>query len=198
LTEAEYYETYLGYNDERAFREIADARGRRWDNRTIAELTERKAAITEALERDESTLFPGARAVIERLAAVCTLAIASGALRSEIQRALQHGQLGRFFAIIVSADDGGASKPSPDPYLLAVERLSVSTGEPLTGADCVAVEDSPWGLQSARAAGMRTVAVTHTYAADALTSADLVVDRLEALTWETLCSLPAPRPPTNS
>src|SRR5262245_1292405 len=83
LTEAEYYERYLGYNDERAFREIGAERGRRWDDRAIANLIARKAVVTEDLERHGSILFPGAREVIEHLAQLCPLAIASGALRSE-------------------------------------------------------------------------------------------------------------------
>jgi beta-phosphoglucomutase-like phosphatase (HAD superfamily) len=53
----------------------------------------------------------------------------------------------------------------------------------------VAVEDSPWGLESARAAGLLTVGVSHTYAAAALASANTVVGTLDSLTWEMLCSL---------
>jgi beta-phosphoglucomutase-like phosphatase (HAD superfamily) len=62
----------------------------------------------------------------------------------------------------------------------------------LSPADCVAIEDSPWGLESARAAGLRTVAVASTYARDALLGADVVVDTLETLTWEMLCNLKNP------
>ena len=68
LTEAEYYERYLGYNDERAFREIGAERGRDWNERAVADLIARKAHITEELERQGSVLFPGAREAIERLA----------------------------------------------------------------------------------------------------------------------------------
>ncbi len=53
----------------------------------------------------------------------------------------------------------------------------------------MAVEDSPWGLESARAAGLLTVGVAHTYTRDALAQADVVVDTLEKLTWEMLCTL---------
>jgi beta-phosphoglucomutase len=189
LSEPEYYERYLGYNDERAFREIGSERGRQWDSRAIADLTARKSIVTAELERDGSILFPGAREVIEHLAPHCPLAIASGALRDEIQRTLDREGLSRHFRVIVSADDGGASKPAPDPYLHAVERLSGTVPSGLTAGDCVALEDSPWGLESARVAGLRTVAVTHTYPAAALAVADLVVDGLQSLTWEALCNL---------
>jgi beta-phosphoglucomutase len=191
LNESEYYERYLGYNDERAFHEIGLERGRQWDARVIADLTARKALVTAELERDGAELFPGARELIEHLAPLCPLAIASGALRAEIQRTLDREGLAGHFSIIVSADDGGASKPAPDPYRHAIERLSQALGldAPLAAVDCAAVEDSPWGLESARAAGLRTVAITHTYPAAALAAADLIVDRLQALTWAVLCSL---------
>jgi beta-phosphoglucomutase-like phosphatase (HAD superfamily) len=200
LTEAEYYDRYLGYNDERAFREIGAERGRRWDEQAIGSLIARKAAVMEELEQHESILFPGAREAIERLAGMCPLAIASGALRSEIERALEREGLKDHFMVIVSADDGGASKPAPDPYLRAVERLS-KTGaesEPLRPSDCVAVEDSPWGLASARAAGLFTIGVTHTYTRDGLAQADVVLDTLDTLTWEMLCRLDSQRDPGKS
>ena len=191
LTEAEYYARYLGYNDERAFREIGAERGRDWNERAIVDLIARKAHITEDLEQQGSILFPGAREAIERLARMCPLAIASGALRMEIERTLAREQLARHFTTIVSADDGGDSKPAPDPYLRAVERLASAapSSTPLRPADCVAVEDSPWGLESARTAGLLTVGVSHTYAAAALAIADTVVGTLDSLTWEMLCSL---------
>ena len=54
----------------------------------------------------------------------------------------------------------------------------------MPAAACVAIEDSHWGLQSARAAGMRTIAVTHTYPRATLTEADAIVDRLDEITVE--------------
>lgn len=199
LTEAEYYARYLGYNDERAFREIGVERGHRWDDRAIANLIARKAVVTEELEQHGSILFPGAREAIEHLARLCPLAIASGALRSEIDRTLERERLRIHFAVIVSADDGGASKPAPDPYLRAVERLSTATRPgALRPSDCVAVEDSPWGLESARAAGLLTVGVAHTYTREALAQANAVVDTLDTLTWEMLCRLAPVRDPEKS
>lgn len=186
LTESDYYERYLGFDDERAFEAIASDRGRVWDKTAITRLTERKAAILEQMEQGRSILFPGAREAIERLAGVCALAIASGALRSEIERVLEREHLARHFQTIVSGDDGIASKPSPDPYLRVVERLARETGRPLAASECVAVEDSPWGIESAHGAGLRTVAISHTYSVNALGTADGVIAHLDQLTWEFL------------
>jgi beta-phosphoglucomutase len=188
LTEADYYARYLGYNDQRAFREIGAERDRRWDDRTVAELIDRKARLMEDIEQHASILFPGAHEAIEQLARRCPLAIASGALRAEIERKLQREQLTGCFAVIVAGDDGVPSKPAPDPYLRAVERLGAIHGS-MPPSHCVAVEDSPWGLESAVLAGLRTVGITHTYGRDALGQADAIIDKMSALTWEMLCSL---------
>jgi beta-phosphoglucomutase len=189
LTEAQYYERYLGFNDVAAYEAVAADRGLDWDARRIAALVERKAALVEALERGRSILFPGAREAVQRLAAACPLGIASGALRGDIMRVLEREDLARHFAAVVSADDTPVSKPAPDPYLRVVERLAAAAGIWLPPSDCAAIEDSPWGLDSARTAGLRTVAVTHTYPATALGGADLIVDCLDALTWEVLSKL---------
>lgn len=182
LSERDYYEEYLGYDDLGVFRTVSQDRGMRWDDDRVAALVDLKAVHLEGLERGGSILFPGADEAIRRLAAALPLAIASGALRPEILRILDRAGLARYFGAIVAAEDSPAGKPAPDPYLRAVDRLSAATGHPLTPGECAAVEDSHWGLESARAAGLRTVAVTHTYPASALGAVDLVIDHLDQLT----------------
>jgi len=74
--------------------------------------------------------------------------------------------------------------------LRAIALLREAGHPDLAAGECVAIEDSHWGLQSARAAGMRTVAVTNTYAAAALSgAADLVIPSLEHMDLERLASL---------
>jgi beta-phosphoglucomutase len=189
LTERDYYDNYLGYDDVGAFRAVADDQGAPISDAEVAVLVARKAVLLEAFERDTSVLFAGARAAIHRMAAVCPIAIASGARRAEILRVLEQEQLTSLFRVVVGAEDTPLSKPAPDPYLLAVSMLAGEIGEPLPPAECVAIEDSRWGLDSARAAGLKTVAVTHTYRADELTRADLIIDHLDRLTWNTLNDL---------
>lgn len=194
LSRSDYYSRYLGFDDVGAFNAIASDRGRQWTATQVDDLLRQKARRLKKLERDVSVLFPGAEAAIRRLSAVCPLAIASGALREEITRVLDREHLSEHFSAIVAAEDTSASKPAPDPYLRVLEKLSTVTGARLSGSDCVAIEDSQWGLISARSAGLRTVAITHTYPSTALTDADLVVDRLEALTWELLSKFDAQAP----
>jgi HAD superfamily hydrolase (TIGR01509 family) len=180
LSEKDYYDRYLGYDDVGVFKTVATDRGLTWDPEGIAALVARKAACIEVLEQDMSMLFPGADAAVRRAAAAVPIAIASGALRAEIRKVLDRAQLAKYFTAIVAAEDTPVSKPAPDPYLRAVALLAPALGGAIAAADVIAVEDSPWGLQSARAAGLRTVAVAHTYAASAL-DADLVIGSIGEL-----------------
>jgi beta-phosphoglucomutase-like phosphatase (HAD superfamily) len=102
---------------------------------------------------------------------------------------LNRAQLTSHFLAIVAAEDTTASKPAPDPYLRAVTLLSAAIGEPLAGTECVAIEDSRWGVESARAAGLRTIAVTHTYDAASLGQADIVIADLDALTLDKIVKI---------
>ena len=109
------------------------------------------------------------------------IAIASGALRHEIEEILDATQLRSHFVAIVASGDTPQSKPSPAPYALAFELLQRAHAG-LTMSRCVAIEDSQWGLESARGAGLRCVGVTNSYPAAKLTAAELVVEGLHTLT----------------
>ena len=106
LTEASYYDRYLGYDDLGAFRAIAADASVRLTEPQIAALALRKAEQLEVLERGASVLFPGARDAIVRMAGVGPLAIASGALRAEIAVQLPHGEA-RERVVLVHKDDRG-------------------------------------------------------------------------------------------
>jgi beta-phosphoglucomutase len=189
LSEAAYYAKYLGFDDTGAFEAIAADVKRAWQPGEVARLIARKAHLMEELERHASVLFAGARDAILRMAAYGPIAIASGALRVEIERVLEREQLRSYFPVLVSADDTPLSKPDPAPYRLAVEQLSARQGGRLRPEECVAVEDSRWGLQSARDAGLRTIAITHSYGPEQLTEADTVITHLDALTSDFLRTL---------
>jgi beta-phosphoglucomutase len=182
LSERDYYDRYLGFDDVGVFRAVGV------ETKRIDDLVKQKAVRLEALERDVSILFPGAAAAVRRLAASVPLAIASGAIGAEIRRLLEREKLSQFFVTVVSADDTVKSKPAPDPYLQAVAQLDAACGGHLSPRECVAIEDSRWGLESARTAGLRTVGIAHTYDAGTLV-ADLVVDALDRLEIGSLRSI---------
>jgi HAD superfamily hydrolase (TIGR01509 family) len=86
-----------------------------------------------------------------------------------------------FDALVTPGDLPG--KPDPAVFLLAADRLGV------TAQNCVVIEDSIPGLEAARRAGMRCIAVTTTNPPEALTQADIVVNTLEELTVDQVNSL---------
>jgi beta-phosphoglucomutase len=182
LLEHDYYARYLGFDDVGALRAIGDDRGAPFGRDELASLAARKADRFEALGGAAAVLFPGAAAAIRRAARLVPIGIASGARRDEILRVLDTAGLTDLFAAIVAAEDVTRSKPDPAPYVLAVRLLaSTAGGDTIGPADCVAIEDSRWGIESARQAGLRTIAVTHTYDLSELGAADLVLDSLESL-----------------
>ncbi len=194
LTREEYDARYLGFDDAGGFRAILSDRGQSPDAAAIAALVEEKLHVFEDVVGDRNVLFPGAAECVRRLGASLPLAIASGALTQDIDLILSGTGLRDAFEVVVGAEHTPRSKPHPDPYALAV-RLLQERGRVPPGAaavaGCVAIEDSRWGIQSARAAGLRCIAVTTSYQAGDLTEADLVVDSLDAVSLPQLAALAA-------
>ena len=185
LDQATYSERYLGYDDEGVFQQIAVDYKLLLGDEEIEMLIAEKARRFEALVSGGNVLYPGAAACVRRLGAAWPLGIASGALRAEIELMLRGAGLLEAFRFIVSSGETEHTKPAPDPYLRAAELHTIPAGA------CVAIEDSHWGLVSARAAGMRTIAITHTYPRASLTEADTVVDSLDEITVELVNNLGA-------
>jgi HAD superfamily hydrolase (TIGR01509 family) len=133
----------------------------------------------EARYRERLPLVPGAVEAVERLAARWPLGLASSSNRPLIDAVLDLAGLGPFFRVTVSSEEVAHGKPSPDVYLEAARRLDVPPER------TAAVEDSHAGIRSARAAGMRVVAIPNASFppdAGALAEADVVLGSLEELT----------------
>jgi beta-phosphoglucomutase-like phosphatase (HAD superfamily) len=151
----------------------------------------RKGRHYESLTAAGEMLFPGAAAFIRSAVdAGVPIAIASGALTREIEDVLERAGLLELFPVIVGADQTEHSKPHPEPYQSAFARLRAHSNRDLVTWRSVAIEDSRWGLQSARDAELRCVAVTNTYSeAELRADAELVVAGLHSLTLEALDAL---------
>jgi beta-phosphoglucomutase-like phosphatase (HAD superfamily) len=187
FTDAEYYDRYLGYDDVGVFRTLGQDRGVSMDEGRIATLVERKGARYDQLAAAGDLLFPGAADFVRAAAAAVPIAIASGALTHEIEDVLNRTGLRPLFPVIVGADQTERSKPDPEPYQTAFERLKRVSGRPLEPWRSVAIEDSKWGLRAARGADLRLVAVATTYSAEELRDeAELVCANLGALTLDAL------------
>lgn len=153
----------------------------------IEKLCQHKRAAFEARVSRGIEPIPGALELVDAAGAQMPIAIASGALQSDIAMILD--RLGRreAFEVVVTADQVARSKPDPQSYALAVQRLAALHPElALEPGDCLAIEDTVAGLASARGAGLRTLGVTTTSAADQLDGAERVVEGLAGLTVEQL------------
>ena len=114
------------------------------------------------------------------------MAICSGALLAEIELILSTAQLRPFFDVVVSAEQVKKGKPDPEGFLLTLAKLNETSVNPISAGQCIAIEDSHWGLQAARAAGMHTVAVTNSYDAKQLKLAEKIVANLSEISIEEL------------
>eukprot|EP00898_Chlorokybus_atmophyticus_P009221 jgi/Chlat1/92/Chrsp1S03080 len=136
--------------------------------------------------------FSGALELIEKCKeAGLKMAVASSADRIKVNANLTAAGLPQSnFGSIMSADKFERLKPFPDIFLAAAESLGVPPEQ------CVVIEDALAGVQAARAAGMRCIAVTTTLDADALQAAspDLILPDISHITIEQIMSLPAPPP----
>ena len=123
--------------------------------------------------------LPGVMAAVERLGRASKLAVVTGASSAEARDALVGAGVARFFPVVVAAEDYKHGKPSPEPYLQAIERLGVSAAS----VDRHRGRDP--GILSARAAGARVIAVrAGNFAGYDLSPADVVVDTLDEVTDE--------------
>ena len=126
--------------------------------------------------------LPGAVETVRRLAADFVLGLASSSNRKLIDRVLEAGGIADCFRATVSSEEVAAGKPAPDVYLEVARRLGADPHE------CTAIEDSHNGIRSAKAAGMRCVAIpnAHFPPGDAVAEADAVVESLSEVTPEVL------------
>jgi HAD superfamily hydrolase (TIGR01509 family) len=185
LTERDYTERYLGYDDRTTMAAYLRDRGLPETAEAVEELMREKALAFERLVSSAPVLYPSAATCVRALAARFPLAIASGSLRVEIAGILERAGLLAAFRGIVSAEDVGRSKPAPDPFLRAADLLDARPD------DCVAIEDSRWGIEAARHAGMKAIGITTTSPAGALAAADRIIGALDELTPELVEALAA-------
>ncbi len=132
------------------------------------ELSRRKIEIFNRIEKVMP--FDSMKELIAELAPVYRLAVVSGSNRKTV-----HGLMNKFFSgafqVIITGDDVKKSKPDPEPYLMAVERLGVPKEE------CIVIENAPLGIRSAKRAGLRCIAVVAYLGRESLHEADVIVER---------------------
>ena len=177
LTEAEYYADYLGYDDRGCILAALAANRRAADAATVARLMKRKAEAYLESVTHHQVVFAGVPQFVRDAGRTYPLAIASGALRHEIEYILETAGLRSAFQHITSAEDVTRGKPDPQPFLLALKALQ-QRNPGLTPASCLVIEDSLPGIRGARAAGMKVLAVANTHTVQDLHEAHAITNSL--------------------
>jgi beta-phosphoglucomutase len=190
ISEADYFDRYLGYDDAGAFRAILSDAGRAPSESEISAFIELKRPVYVEHARAGLRFFEGAAELVRRRATLGPVAIVSGALRSEIELGLSLLGIAEHVSFVIAAEEAQLSKPDPSGYLLAKERLRRDVGAHAAERALV-VEDSLAGVEAAKAAGLACIAVAHSYSHQQLNSAgaDLVVASIGALTEEQIADL---------
>ena len=161
------------------------AHGRPLAESKLDELIRRKSDHYFQTIADKAVLFSEAGTAVKAATLHCRLAIASGARAEEIRHILTQGGLEGCFSAIIAAEDVRFGKPHPEPFLRAHKKLK-ERDRSLRIPDCVAVEDSVGGIQSAHGAGMRCLAIAHSYSPARLWSAspEWVIDSIaDFVSW---------------
>ncbi|MHC4758081.1 MAG: HAD family hydrolase [Planctomycetota bacterium] len=186
----EYYKKYLGYSDIDCLKAVSERYQLDLNTDKIYELIHEKSQIFEEIAISESKIIDG---VLEFLTVLrennIPMAICSGALLVEIELILDDANLRSYFDVIVSAEQVKKGKPDPEGFLLSLKMLNEMHHNNLKADSCVVVEDSHWGLEAAKKAGMHTLAVTNSYDAEDLKQAEKIVSKLNEVCLEDLKAL---------
>ena len=189
ITPDDYHGKYLGLDDRGCFAAALTDAGQTARPARLDELIVRKAVLYAEEAARGLTFFPGAAECLAALSERWPLAINSGALRPEIEFALKLIERRDQVAVIVSAEETAHCKPHPEGYTLALAGLrrfeeALGMVSHLAARQCLVIEDSLAGIESAKGAGMWAVGVPNTYKRHDLLAAgaDDVVESLAEFT----------------
>ena len=160
FSESEYYGTLLGLPDDEILRLLLERRRRSLPSAEALAILAEKARAYRRLVTARPVEMPGLPALLADLSRHIPLGIVSGARREEIELDLERLGLAGPFAAVVAAGEYRRPKPDPAPFRAGREKLARATGRDLPPGEVVVFEDSPNGIASAAAAGMRVIGVT--------------------------------------
>jgi HAD superfamily hydrolase (TIGR01509 family) len=167
----EMYTTYcLGRSDLEGVRNLKVQFSRALKDISADQLVKCKQLIYRDMLAGKDILFPRAAETISRLALTCRVGVVTSSTKAEVMPLLTKAKIASLFTCVIAVDDFGQGKPAPDPYLHGIKAMG------LKPQSIVAVEDSPSGVLSAKAAGLKCIAVETTTVKDKLVGADLIVN----------------------
>ncbi|HYV12253.1 MAG TPA: HAD family phosphatase [Pyrinomonadaceae bacterium] len=185
LTEELYFGA-LGMDDRTFVRSMFEHSKKPLSDPLLEEVLGAKTSLHRQMI-EELPLFPGVLTFLKSASREFQLGLVSMANLAEVSYVFQRANLTPLFSVIVTAEDASVCKPAPDCYLTGLLKLNEWRQHerelPLLASECLAIEDSPPGIQSARAAGMRTLGVTNTVPEEALRAAGADVVTKSLADW---------------
>lgn len=194
ITETAYFSRYLGLNDRNCIAKVLADHERDAPDDLVARLVARKAAYYQIQVRLKGfPEVPGAADLVRQAKdAGWSLGVVTGALRAEVEAALRQMELGDCFKTLITADEVPSGKPDPEGYRRGLQDLNALPPLPARlfhPHEVLVIEDSPLGIQAARALGMPTLAIAATQAPERLAEADKVVASMDELSLSKLVEL---------
>lgn len=186
LTE-EWYMSALGMDDRTFVKAMFERAERPLTDPVLETVLGEKIDMHRQMIEDELPLFPGVLTFLKATSRHFSLGLVSMANKAEVGYVFQRASLTPLFSIIVTAEDASQCKPAPDCYLAGLTKLNEKRQRerklPLLPSECLAIEDSPPGIESARVAGMHTLGITNTVSEDALRAAGAEVVTASLADW---------------
>lgn len=189
LSEEQYNEKYLAYDDKTFFNELLKDRNIPNDEDTVSHFISRKSEHFNHILKGNILILEGVPDFIKQVSYKFPLSIGSGALTSEIVEILEYAGLRDYFNIIVSADDVQNCKPDPEVYLKVLGLINETSSSRITADECLVIEDSISGIMAAHSAGMKCLAITNSYSEQDLSEAELVTNSLKSVSLNELEAL---------
>ena len=183
----EWYMSALGMDDRTFVQAMFERAKKPLTNPVLETVLDAKTDLHRHMIEDELPLFPGVLTFLKAASRHFSLGLVSMANKVEVGYVFERANLAPLFSVVVTAEDASMCKPAPECYLAGLTKLNEKRQSerllPLLANECLAIEDSPPGIESARAAGMRTLGVTNTVPPEALRAAGAEVVTASLADW---------------
>ncbi|HEX5875875.1 MAG TPA: HAD family phosphatase [Pyrinomonadaceae bacterium] len=183
----EWYFDSLGMDDRTFVKSMFERAKRPLTDPVLDTVIDAKTDMHRRMIEDQLPLFPGVLKFLKATSRHFQLGLVSMANKAEVGFVFERANLTPFFSVVVTAEDSSMCKPAPECYNAGLTKLNELRQRerqlPLLASECLAIEDSPPGIQSARAAGMRTLGVTNTVSAEALRAAGAEIVTASLADW---------------
>lgn len=186
LTE-EAYMSALGMDDRTFVQAMFERAQKPLTDSLLQTVLDAKTELHRGMIENELPLFPGVLTFLKATSRHFPIGLVSMANRLEVGYVFERANLTPLFSVVVTAEDASRCKPAPDCYLAGLTKLNEKRQHqrelPLLASECLGIEDSPPGIEAARAAGMRTLGITNTVSDEALRAAGAEVVTASLADW---------------